>query len=377
MIVYCGLRHFYIHHFESLRQNTYYILTHNKEIWDFSPDLKKYGFSNLANPKTIRHLNQPVLTIPINLDDFNKFARPWHDFSRQYGDGLEVEYPHAWYLRFKQPIIAEQFAEDFEKRLLKKDMSGIWGGGQSKLVAKLVAHNFLSGRILKFENTQKFLNQLPLSRLPLPELKELKRLGLKTVGELGELSLTELTNHFGNRAPILQRLGRGGDLMPFQNEELLHLNWSIDCTTLEGYFRPLSPMELQPYLEKGLTELASKLQARSKIAGEIEIKTQLEKGGSFHVKRVLKQPTSDLDALLRMISALMPGEKMTKISILLGALKSATTTQLSMFFQNNFLLGDTHKVPRQIAELCKTKVGIELSRREQFLQLWKEAFTDE
>ena len=136
-------------------------------------------------------------------------------------------------------------------------------------------------------------------------------------------------------------------------------------------------MELQPYLEKGLTELASKLQARSKIAGEIEIKTQLEKGGSFHVKRVLKQPTSDLDALLRMISALMPGEKMTKISILLGALKSATTTQLSMFFQNNFLLGDTHKVPRQIAELCKAKVGIELSRREQFLQLWKEAFTDE
>src|SRR5690554_3602440 len=198
MIVYCGLRHLYIHHFTASpaaksRPDTFYILTHNRKIWDFSPELKDHGFTSQAKSQAVLHLAKPVLTVPITLSDFAPCAEDWYGFSLQYTEELEIEYPHAWYLRIKNPAIFRQYILDYNQRLEQEGREGIWGAGQSKLVAKLAAHNRKeNGRIVPPGQTKNFLSQIPLHRLPLPELETLQKLGIKTIGELGEISLTEL-----------------------------------------------------------------------------------------------------------------------------------------------------------------------------------------
>lgn len=113
MIVYCGLRHFYIQHFDPPKADAYYILTHNGEVWDFSPELKHYGVNNQSKSRTILHLDKPVLTISIDLNDFWIFSQKWYDFSRDYTSYLEPEYPHAWYLRFDHQSILQEFIRAF------------------------------------------------------------------------------------------------------------------------------------------------------------------------------------------------------------------------------------------------------------------------
>ena len=118
---------------------------------------------------------------------------------------------------FRQPAIFQQFILDFAEKLRQDHGEGIWGAGESKLVAKLAAHN-LSGweRVVPAEQTQSFLQQIPLHRLPLDELDALEKLGIKTVGQLGEIPLVELGSQFGPKAAALQKLGRGEDLVPFR-----------------------------------------------------------------------------------------------------------------------------------------------------------------
>jgi len=167
MIVYCGLRHFYIQHFEPPEQDAYYILTHNKEVWDFSPELKKHGVTLGVKPKTVFQLERPVLTLPLELDEYAPFSRSWYDFSRLYTKELEPEYPHAWYLRFKQKSILEQFLFDFAKKAEQEGAGAIFGVGKSKLVAKLAAHNLPPGQnIIPPEKTEEFLLRVPLKQAP-------------------------------------------------------------------------------------------------------------------------------------------------------------------------------------------------------------------
>ena len=69
MFIYCGLRHFYIRNFKPPRhmeaQDVYYILTHKKKVWDFSPELKEHGFTGQSG-RAVLHLDKPVLTISID-----------------------------------------------------------------------------------------------------------------------------------------------------------------------------------------------------------------------------------------------------------------------------------------------------------------------
>ena len=377
MIVYCGLRHFYIRHFQpphyaDSQTGAYYILTHNKEIWDFSPELKGYGFTNQAKGQAALHLDKPVLTIPIEVNDFASFARGWHGFSHQYTDELEVEYPHAWYLRFKQPAIFSQFITDFSEELQHEREGGIWGAGQSKLVAKLAAHN-LTGhdRVVIPGQTKHFLGQIPLHRFPLPELADLEKLGIKTIGELENVPGVELSNQFGQRAAILQKLGRGEDLVPFQSEPTREYSWTLDCTSLDGFLRPLAPHELRPYLKQGMEKLASTLKDQHKVTGQIKIEAQLDQGekrGFFEKKRQFKESTDDPKILTRAVESLLPESSLAQVNVIASKLGASPLAQLTMFWepQTPKLNGEELSVQAQI--------GIELSRRERLLILWKECF---
>lgn len=376
MIIYCGLRHFYLRHFEpphfaDSQTDAYYILTHNKEIWDFSAELKDYGFTNQAKPQTILHLDKPVLTMPITLADFGPFAKDWHDFSLQYTDELEAEYPHAWYLRFKQSAVLKQFTTDFQEKLKREQESGIWGGGQSKLVAKLAAHNLANGDPLVLsEQTQPFLNQIPLHRLPLPEFSTLEKLGLKTIGELANLPFVKLSNQFGSRATVLQRLGRGEDLAPFQNQSISEYSWALDCTTLDGFLRPLTPHELKPYLKQGAEKLASILRAEHKVAGQVRLEAHLAQGAFFEKRRRLKEAADDAKVFARLVENLLPEDSLKQVHIVVDELKASPLAQLTMFREPQ-----TPKFKGQeLSDQTQAQIGVELSRRERLLILWEECF---
>lgn len=366
MIIYCGLRHFYIRHFKP-PTDTYYILTHNKKIWDFSPELKNYRLTNQTRHQAILHLDKPVLTLAIDLKDFAPFAKDWHAFSRQYTHELEVEYPHAWYLRFKNPAISKQFLIDFSEKLQQEEKGGIWGAGQSKLVAKLAAHN-LTGydRVIAPEQTKRFLDKIPLHRLPLLELAALEKLGIKTIGELGGTPLLELSNQFGKRAEVLHKLGRGEDLVSFQAQQAQEHTWGLDFTTLDGFLRPVSVHELKPYLKRGIKELASKLKKRHKMAGEVQVETHIAQGTRFEKKRQLKATTDDPNVLTRAVESLLPNEPLAQINVVISKLEASPLAQLTMFWEP--------QTPK-LSEELPTQTGVELPRRERLLLLWEECFT--
>jgi hypothetical protein len=371
MIVYCGLRHFYIRHFNP-PQHAYYILTHNKEIWDFSPELKEHGFTThpRRQPTTL-HLDRPVLTLPIALNDFTIYTADWRKFVQLYTEEIEVEYPHAWYLRFKEPAIFEQFIMDFSEKLQQEKGGGIWGAGHSKLVAKLAAHNRAGhGRIVSPGQTKDFLRQIPLHRFPLPEAAALEKLGIKTMGELGEIPSVELSNQFGQKiAALLHKLGSGQDLVPFQPEQNQEYSWTLDCTTLDGFLRPLTSYELKPYLQQGAENLALTLKDQFKVAGQIKLEARLGQGTYFEKTRLLKKATDDPKFLKRIVESLMPDEHFAELGVVVSKLEASSLAQLTMFWEPQ-----TPKVMDE--ELTNyTQVGVELPRRERLLILWEECFT--
>lgn len=417
MITYCGLRHFYIRHYKLLQgaefqvanrqPDAYYILTHNREIWDFSPELKDYGVFSQGRPRDVLHLDKPVFTFPINLSDFTSCAEDWHKFARQYTEDLEIEYPHAWYLRFKQPAIFEQFIIDFSKKLEQEKEGGIWGSGQSKLVAKLAAHNRAGhNRIIPPGQTKDFLSQIPLQRFPLPESETLEKLGIKTIGELGSIPAVELSNQFGQKtAHFLHKLGGGEDIVPFQPRPIQEYSWTLDLTTLDGFLRPLEPSEFKPYLKQGLEKLASTLKDEHKVAGQIKLeaflaqeccverlqtheasKVTTNKETYFEHKRQLKQATDEPKALLRIVESLLPEGRFAQIRVVLSKLEASSLAQLTMFwepqdpksrtFHETASAARTTRDDIQQQELTNyAQIGVELPRRERLLMLWEECFT--
>lgn len=369
-IIYCGLRHFYIRHLESPQNNAYYILTHNREIWDFSPELKGHGFTNQRKPQAVFHLDKPMLTLPITLSDFTSCAENWHEFSYQYTEELEIEYPHAWYLRFKEPTIFEQFIIDFSTKLREEKWGGIWGAGQSKLVAKLAAHNLKDGEIIPPGQTKDFLSQIPLRRLPLPELETLEKLGIKTIGELGDIPFVELGNQFGQKtAALLQKFGCGEDIVPFQPRQIQEYSWTLDCTTLDGFLRPLVSHELKPYLQQGMEKLASTLKDQHKVAGQIKLETHLAEGKCFEEKRQLKEAIDDPKALTRMVESLLPQDPIAQIGVVVSKFEVSPLAQLTMFWEPQ----DPKLNDEELINYAQ--IGIELPRRERLLMLWEECFT--
>ncbi len=361
MIIYCGLRHFYIHRFVPPRPDAFYILTHKKDVWDFSPRLKLYSLGQIK-ANGVYHLEKPVFTIPLRLSDFWPLAQKWHAFSRRYTEALEPEYPHSWYLQFKRLEILKQFSSDFVEKLKEEKEGGIWGAGTSKLVAKLAAHNLPSGaNFVGAEQTKEFLIQVPLRRLPLPELERLEKLGLKTIGELADLPLAELTAQFGKRGAILQRLGRGEDLLPFQTQPIPDFRWELDCTTLEGFYRPLTPAELDPYLQQGSQELAAALKKHNKVANLLKLEVLSTQEDPWQAQRFFKQPSSDPQVFRQALQSIIPQKPLAHIVLSVSELETAPQTQLNLFLEP-----PAPKVPQKHAQL-----GVKLPRREQFLILWK------
>lgn len=364
MIIYCGLRHFYIQHFQ--RDDSFYILTHAGQTWDFSPELKQLGFSKNTPLSTVHHFDHPIQIIEIDLNDFYPHTEEWLDFPLQYTTEVEVEYPHAWYVRLQSEKLARYFCADLADHLAEKGASAIWGGGMSKVVAKFAAHHLAHPYpeiIISPEKTADFLGRIPTHRLPLPEADTLVKLGITTLGELTHFPLQDLMSHFGSRAKVLQEIAQGKDPLPFKPRKVLEFNWEKDFTTSAEVHQPITGLQLQPYIKLAGDYLAQKLDERGKVAGRLTVSYTCG-DQSETIRRELKVPTAEAKALARMVGQLLPHEPICCLKVTVQKLEPAPTTQLEIFH--------TKQARAELPSDLPAQVGVEIPRRELVLEMWKE-----
>ncbi|NLM38453.1 MAG: hypothetical protein GX205_00190 [Firmicutes bacterium] len=369
MIVYCGLRNFYIQHLK--QDDAFYILTHAGQIWDFSPELKQLGFTRNTPLNTVHHLGHRVEIIEIALNDFYRHTETWLDYSRQYTTDIEVEYPHAWYVRIPSPKIAQYFGEDLVKYAAERGFSVIWGSGISKIVAKLAAHYTAHPNtdvLIPPEKTQDFMKQIPVQHLPLPDSDTLLKLGIVTLEELAKFPVQDLMAHFGTRAKILKQIALGEDPIPFQPQQYLEISWERDFTTEPELLQPAVGPILQSYLEQAGAYLAQKLNTNQKMAGRILLQYEVENQPAAEVWRDLKKPTNDAKTLVRLMKMLLPDDPIINLRITLQNLQPIPVTQLE-FFQPK-------KIKPELSEDILKKIpaqkGISIPRRELVLEMWRE-----
>lgn len=376
MIVYCGIRHFYIQHIQgqddsSNQDEPLYILTHAGQTWDFSPELRQLGFSPKTPLSTIHHFGRPIRVQAINLEDFYPYTEEWLEFPLQYTSEIEVEYPHAWYLRLPSEKLAQHFCADFALYLTQKRASAIWGGGESKIVAKFAAHNFAqhqSGQIVSAAKTASFLAQIPISRLPLPEADLLLKLGISTLGELSKFPVEDLVSHFGPRAEVLLEIAQGKDPVPFQPRQWLEFSWNKDFTTAPDLYQPIAGSMLQPYLVAAGEFLSHKLQIAGKVAGRLVLHWKTEGQPEVEVQRKLKRPTNDAKALVQNITYLLPPAPIARLKITVQDLTPAPVEQLELFHTKQ----TKAELQEDILQALPAKRGLTIPRRELVLEMWRE-----
>ncbi|HHT73914.1 MAG TPA: hypothetical protein GX008_09400 [Firmicutes bacterium] len=376
MIVYCGIRHFYIQHFQGQdgspqQDEPLYILTHAGQTWDFSPELKQLGFSTKTPLNTIHHLGRPVQVQAIDLEDFYPYTEEWLEFPRQYSSEIEVEYPHAWYVRLPSEKMAQYFCADFAHYLAQREASAIWGGGESKIVAKFAAHNLAlhqSGQIVPPGKTEEFLAKIPIGRLPLPEADILGKLGITSLGELGKFPLQDLMGHFGSRAEVLLEIARGKDPVPFQPQHRLEFSWNKDFTTTPDLYQAIAGPLFQPYLAEAGRFLAQKLQSAGKVGGKLVLSWGEEGCPEVTAQRKLKTPTADAKTLVRNMAHLLPRTPITHLKVTVQDLEPAPADQLELFQAAE----KKRELPQTLLQKLPAQKGLTVSRRELVLEMWRE-----
>ncbi|MEX1259058.1 MAG: DNA polymerase Y family protein [Gemmatimonadota bacterium] len=140
-----------------------------------------------------------------------------------------------------------------------------------------------------------FLAPSPISVLPVPEemLERLKRLDVRTLGELGELPLSALLRHFGPPGREARELARGERLDPVRPVHRPRpIRVSLDFPAPVGDREALH-RGVDRLLERGLARPERKDRSvRGIRAGGI-----LEGGGSWEVSATLREPAAKREAL--------------------------------------------------------------------------------
>lgn len=144
-----------------------------------------------------------------------------------------------------------------------------------------------------------FLQALPLDTLPLDdgELRTLNRWGLRTVGELAQLSPARLSERFGERGACMARLARGKEsstLQVYQPPARLEVSRDFDWE-----IEALEPLMLA--MTDMLEQLCLRLHGLDQAAGGLTTRLQLADGGEFERTIELPSPLSDAHVLLTLV----------------------------------------------------------------------------
>lgn len=289
------------------------------------------------------------------------------DFCRSWTDQIEIETSYAWYCNLPKHFSAMEFGMSFTACLKTHQLSGIWGAGTSKLLAKLVA-TIRPNNVLLSEENQNFLADLPLNSLQISETSTLNKLGIYTIGELASFSLKALTLQFGSDAKNLVKLAQGDDVKPFTAVNQINIFWEKNFLTDPNIAAMISRPQLDLFLNKGLTDIEHQLQSAKLKTTKIELNWKVD-SQAFKVVKKLYAGTCQKQVLMRCLINFLPNYPIESLKIIGLNFSPLLPKQLDIFGENP----TQQKIDFLKSRLSNVLINLNLTRREKILSLWEQA----
>jgi len=184
------------------------------KAWEFSENAKKHG-------------KPPVVFLSGDFGKYSKVSKKIMDIVKNYSPLVEEAGVDEAYFDLsdsKSYNRAVKVAEKIKEEIKKKEkLTATIGIGPNKLVAKIASDiqkpNGLT--VVKPENVRKFLNPLPIKKIPGvgPKTESiLNNKGVRTVGELSKISKADLFKIFGKWGGGLYNKARGVTKSPIVTE---------------------------------------------------------------------------------------------------------------------------------------------------------------
>lgn len=180
-----------------------------------------------------------------------------------------------------------------------------------------------------------FLRPQPLQFAPLPAsgLERLRRLGLQTLGEIGDLPRTALIRQFGRAGAAAQDCIRGEQIDPVQA-----VHQPRPLRTRMDFSAPTGNKEtLVRALERLIDRLLQHPERKDRSLREVQLGGMLEGGGSWQIDGILREPTAQREPLVFLLRSrldLYPPPRALETLHVEARTFGAPVTQIGLFARN-------------------------------------------
>lgn len=228
------------------------------------------------------------------------------------------------------------FAKQIHSNLLEAGhIAAAVGLAANRFTARVAASSLNPGEttIVPRDSEREFLARYPVGLLPIfPEqARQLRLLGIKTLGELASLSVSTLGNLFGGQGKTFKKLAEGRDSTPVREY--------VPLIAEQAVHQFDSAVEDRAVLQNVLAALAeglvARLDSRRQMAGEVALGITFSKGKARIEEMALRQPTSSTEHLTQALNELLDvmrvGASVVELEVTLGAIVEAEARQLSLF----------------------------------------------
>lgn len=366
MFYYFSLRHFYT----APLADGPHILTHQGRVWDFSPSLKARGMSLQLPLKTASHHCPDAKISAVDFTAYRSAQNVWLDWCLEWFNYVEPHYPHAWYARDDQDLPFGPVAEDFQQTFRQLLLTGTWGGGWSKLTARLAARRS-GGLIITKENSPEFLKPIPLSWLAPQYSSALAELGLYNIGQLAAVSRRDLVHQFGAAGHKLYTWARGEDDEPFLAQTSEEVCWRYqhpwDLDELPNY------QQLEVLLAAGCRQLALQGRQRHLDIKSLTLAGETAQGDKKNLTITLQTAGTDPQVLLERILPAANSLRLRSILLQVHTWEKHYPQQLDLFSRPAQAKPTKEQVITQLQRVLGSSCfkTVQIPRREKILALWE------
>lgn len=289
-------------------------------------------------------------------------------FCRSWTEQIEVEAPSAWYCRLPEHFAPAEFGTQFLTQLKQHQLSGVWGAGASKIIAKLAAQ-IRKNTYISAADSRAFLADLPLKWLQLPQAPQLNKLGITTFGDLAKVPLNALKLQFGSEADELAKIARGQDPKPFTPEKLIQIHWQVNFLTDPEIAVPVGRPQLDLFLQQGTAAVEQQLRSARLLTAKLRLDWRRGRA-DFTAIRKFDPPTADQAIFYRSLLTVLPSEPIDQMEITGLDFSQHLPKQLDIFGQNP----TNRKIDSLKSQLSGVLVQLKVSRREQILAMWEQSY---
>jgi len=233
------------------------------------------------------------------------------------------------------------------------DLAAAIGLAEAKFPAQVAAGSVTPNRALVVPRggERRFLAPFPLDLLPLePEMaRQLRLLGIHTLGQLADLPASAILTQFGSQGQVVHRLAQGQQdeaVLPRRPARMESVSRQPDGPVADR-------MMLEAMLADMAVELAERLQARGLMGRDLKLALGLEDGITHEERLVMRQPGSDSRHLTRVLGELatrtQPGCAVTELEVTMTDLIQTTGQQLDLFVHQT---SQAHRLREALEDLA-------------------------